>query len=124
MARREQIEGGTTTTLGAAAKTILGGNVATKGATYVRFALVNAGANPVTAVDVERAIGGLYVPDDAMNTAIAAKLPLAVSGHLDIEYTRPIGDSLQVNITSALGTDVEWAFYIDTQGAQSGPVPS
>ncbi|MBK7823313.1 MAG: hypothetical protein IPJ61_20215 [Tessaracoccus sp.] len=90
----------------------------------VRFALVNVGANPITAMDVQRSIGGLYVPDDAMNTAIAAKLPLAASGNIDIEYTRPIGDSLQVNITSALGADVEWAYYIDTQGTQSGPVPS
>ena len=123
MARREKIEGGTTTTLAPGSKSVLA-TVATKGSTYVRFALVNVGANPITAMDVQRSIGGLYVPDDAMNTAIAAKLPLAASGNIDIEYTRPIGDSLQVNITSALGADVEWAYYIDTQGAQSGPVPS
>jgi hypothetical protein len=82
----------------------------TRGASYFAVSLANNGVNNITAVTVKRSPSGdnNFAPDDAMNAALAAKMPILPKPGgetLLIEYPFPPGDRVRVLVTSAGGTN-------------------
>lgn len=58
----------------------------------------------VDTITVERSqYGGEFVPDLAVNTALAAAAPFTATNPASIEYARPPGARLRITLTSAGG---------------------
>ena len=94
------------TDLAAGVPSVLPGNNGwnTENADTFAIDVIPQGADQVDTIMVERAQhGAQFVPDQGVNTALAAAAPFTSAAPASIEYPRPPGEQVRVTLTSVEG---------------------